>query len=290
MNLRVLGVYREVEFSPGKTSADSAIIDAVLGHLRVAGAETTAIDAVRFISDPLPDVHMVLAMCQGSEALRRLAAIEESGAVTLNSALAIRNCYRDLLGAGLMRAGVPVPEGALVRTSTPLDMKQLRTLNLTAPMYVKRGEVHALGPEDVSRVDGLEQLQETLVRFSRRGVPLAYVQQEAVGEVVKFYGVGGGAEYFTLIPGRGRLTRPPRRACLIRRVSPPRHWASKYGAGTRSCEENNTRSSISMIGPVSSESAKAPRVLSRADACECFDVIRRAATSRFDGDATSRFD
>jgi hypothetical protein len=205
MNLRVLGVYRELEFSPGKTSADSAIIDAVLGHLRVAGAETTAIDAVRFISDPLPDVHMVLAMCQGSEALRRLAAIEESGAVTLNSALAIRNCYRDLLGAGLMRAGVPVPEGALVRTSTPLDMKQLRTLNLTAPMYVKRGELHALGPEDVSRVDGLEQLQETLVRFSRRGVPLAYVQQEAVGEVVKFYGVGGGAEYFTLIPGDGEI-------------------------------------------------------------------------------------
>jgi glutathione synthase/RimK-type ligase-like ATP-grasp enzyme len=201
MNLRVLGVYREVEFSPGKATADGAIIDAVLGHLRVAGAETTAIDAVRFISDPLPDVHMVLAMCQGSEALRRLAAIEESGAVTLNSALAIRNCYRDLLGAGLMRAGVPVPEGALVRTSAPLDMKELRTLNLSAPMYVKRGELHALGPEDVSRVDGLEQLQETLVRFSRRGVPLAYVQQEAVGEVVKFYGVGGGAEYFTLIPG-----------------------------------------------------------------------------------------
>jgi hypothetical protein len=92
-----------------------------------------------------------------------------------------------------------------VRTSTPLDMKQLRTLNLTAPMYVKRGEVHALGPEDVSRVDGLEQLQETLVRFSRRGVPLAYVQQEAVGEVVKFYGVGGGAEYFTLIPGEREI-------------------------------------------------------------------------------------
>jgi hypothetical protein len=205
MNLRVLGVYREVEFSPGKTRADGAIIDAVLTHLRAAGAETTAIDAVRFISDPLPDVHMVLAMCQGSEALRRLAAIEESGAVTLNSALAIRNCYRDLLGAGLMRAGVPVPEGALVRTSEPLDLKQLRTLNLSAPMYVKRGEVHALGPEDVSRIDGLEQLQETLVRFSRRGVPLAYVQQEAVGEVVKFYGVGGGAEYFTLIPGDGEI-------------------------------------------------------------------------------------
>lgn len=198
MNLRILGVYREVEFSPGKAQADRAIVDAVLRELHAAGAETIAIDAVRFISDPLPDVHMVLAMCQGGEALSRLAAVEESGAVTLNSALAIRNCYRDLLGAGLMRAGVPVPEGALVSTGTPLDLKPLRTLDLSAPMYVKRGDLHALAPGDVRRIEGLGQLEATLLRFARRGVPLAYVQQEAVGEVVKFYGVGGG-EYFSAI-------------------------------------------------------------------------------------------
>jgi len=198
MNLRILGVYREVEFSPGKAQADRAIVDAVLRELRAAGAETIAIDAVRFISDPLPDVHMVLAMCQGAQALSRLAAVEESGAVTLNSALAIRNCYRDLLGAGLMRAGVPVPEGALVSTGTPLDLKPLRTLDLSAPMYVKRGDLHALAAGDVRRIEGLGQLEATLLRFARRGVPSAYVQQEAVGEVVKFYGVGGG-EYFSAI-------------------------------------------------------------------------------------------
>lgn len=205
MNLRILGVYREAEFSPGKAEADAAIIDAVLGQLRAAGADTVAIDAVRFISDPLPEVHMVLAMCQGGQALSRLAAVEESGAVTLNSALAIRNCYRDLLGAGLMRAGVPVPEGALVRTEAPLDMKPLRTLDLSAPMYVKRGDLHALGPDDVRRVEGLEQLEATLLRFARRRVRLAYVQQEAAGEVVKFYGVGGG-EYFSAVPGGDALS------------------------------------------------------------------------------------
>jgi hypothetical protein len=198
MNLRILGVYREAEFSPGKVAADGAIIDEVLGHLRAAGVDTMAIDAVRFISDPLPEVHMVLAMCQGAQALSRLAAVEESGAVTLNSALAIRNCYRDLLGAGLMRAGIPTPEGAVVRTASPLDLKPLRTLELSAPMYVKRGDLHALGPNDVRRVEGLEQLEATLLRFARRGVASAYVQQEAVGEEVKFYGVGRG-EYFSAV-------------------------------------------------------------------------------------------
>lgn len=205
MNLRILGVYREAEFSPGKADADRAIIDSVLRELSTAGAQTMAIDAVRFISDPLPEVHMVLAMCQGAEALSRLAAVEESGAVTLNSALAVRNCYRDLLGAGLMRAGVPVPEGALVSTATPLDLKPLRTLDLSAPMYVKRGDMHALGPGDVRRIEGLEQLEATLLRFNRRGVPRAYVQQEVVGDVVKFYGVGG-SEYFRAIPAGDEIS------------------------------------------------------------------------------------
>jgi hypothetical protein len=202
MNTRVLGVYREIEFSPDKVEADAAIIDNVLAHLRAAGAKTVALDAQRFNTEAVADVQLVIAMCQGPQSLNRLAAVEESGAVTINSALAIRNCYRDLLGAGLMRAGVPVPEGALVRTEGPLDVKTLRVLDLTSPMYVKRGDMHALGPGDVQRVDGLEQLEATLMRFSRRGIVRAYVQQEAIGTVVKFYGVGA-AEYFSAVCEEG---------------------------------------------------------------------------------------
>jgi hypothetical protein len=198
MNPRILGVYREVEFSPGKVEADAAIIDAVLAELGNYGAETRTIDAAQLSSEPPPDAHMVLAMCQGERALSLLAAIEKAGAVTINSALAIRNCYRDLLGAGLTRAGVPAPDGVAVSTATPFDLKPLRALDLSAPMYVKRGDLHALHPDDVQRVDGLDQLEATLLRFARRQIRVAYVQQEATGEVVKFYGVSGG-EYFTAI-------------------------------------------------------------------------------------------
>ena len=66
-------------------------------------------------------------------------------------------------------------------------------------MYVKRGDLHALGPGDVQRVEGLEQLEATLMRFARRGLTTAYVQQEVAGNVVKFYGVGGGG-YFAAAP------------------------------------------------------------------------------------------
>jgi glutathione synthase/RimK-type ligase-like ATP-grasp enzyme len=180
MNIRVMGVYRETEFSPGKVEADAAIIERVLAHLSAAGAKTSAVNASRFVSESLPDAQLVLAMCQGGPALSRLAAAEEAGAVTINSALAIRNCYRDLLGNGLLRAGVPTPEGGLVRTSEPFDLKPLRGLDLSSPMYVKRGDLHALGPTDVRRVEGLEQLEAMLLRFS-----VAMPEEGVTGEGVK---------------------------------------------------------------------------------------------------------
>jgi glutathione synthase/RimK-type ligase-like ATP-grasp enzyme len=202
MKIRVMGVYREPEYSPGKVEADAAILDAVIDQLRVLGAETTMVDSARFARGEFQAPHLVLAMCQGEQGLARLSTYEEAGAVVINSALAIRNCYRDLLGAGLMRAGVPVPEGVLVRTATPLDLKPLRTIDLSSPMYVKRGDLHALGPHDVQRVEDLEQLAATLMGFARRGLQLAYVQQEVIGEVVKFYGVSGG-EYFATVADHG---------------------------------------------------------------------------------------
>jgi glutathione synthase/RimK-type ligase-like ATP-grasp enzyme len=201
MNLRVVGVYREPEFSPGKIAADAAILDQALNRLRAEGASTEAMTASRFSADPPENIGLIMAMCQGAPALSQLASMNEAGAVTINSALAIRNCYRDLLAAGLTRAGVPTPEGALLGTTIPLDLKRLRTLDLSRPVYVKRGNVHALGPDDVRRTQGLEELEQTLTHFARRGIDLVYVQQEVTGTLVKFYGVCD--EFFSAIPCHG---------------------------------------------------------------------------------------
>jgi glutathione synthase/RimK-type ligase-like ATP-grasp enzyme len=214
MNVQVVGVYREPEFSPGKIAADAAILDHVLAHLQDEGARTAAMTAARFTAEPPDNVDLVIAMCQGAPALSQLASMLEAGAVTINSALAIRNCYRDLLAAGLMRAGVPIPEGVLVPTSLPLDPKPLRALNTSAPIYVKRGNLHALGPDDVRRVEGREQLETALVHFARRGINLAYLQQEVAGAIVKFYGVGEA--YFAAIPEDGHLLKDSMKLTLER--------------------------------------------------------------------------
>ena len=201
--MRALGVYREAEFSPGKVEHDAAILDAALAELKRHGVEVSAISAARLVDDPPAGADLVLAMCQGERALGRLVALEQQGAIAVNSALAIRNCYRDLLCAGLIHAGVPVPAGALVRTGLrPPDLSPLGVLDLDAPMFVKRGDLHALAPDDVQRVESRGALRSALAEMAERGVPVAYVQQAVEGRVVKFYGVSGG-EFFAALDEEG---------------------------------------------------------------------------------------
>jgi glutathione synthase/RimK-type ligase-like ATP-grasp enzyme len=206
MTMRALGVYRETEFSPGKVEHDAAILDAVLAELKRQDVEVSATSAARFVEEPPGAVDLVLAMCQGERALGRLVALEQRGAIAINSALAIRNCYRDLLCAGLVHAGVPVPTGALVRTDArPPDLTPLGVLDLDAPMFVKRGDLHALAPDDVQRVQSRGALRAALAGMAQRGVTIAYVQQAVEGRVIKFYGVSGG-EYFTTLVEEGPLS------------------------------------------------------------------------------------
>ena len=204
--MRALGVYRETEFSPGKVEHDAAILDAVLAELKRQGVEVSSRSAARFVDEPSGGVDLVLAMCQGERALGRLVALEQQGAIAINSALAIRNCYRDLLCAGLVHAGVPIPTGALVRTDArPPDLTPLAVLDLDAPMFVKRGDLHALAPDDVQRVQSRGALRAALAGLAQRGVTIAYVQQAVEGRVIKFYGVSGG-EYFAALVEEGPIS------------------------------------------------------------------------------------
>jgi glutathione synthase/RimK-type ligase-like ATP-grasp enzyme len=204
MSHRAIGIYREPEFSPGKVDVDAAILDATLAELAREGIETFTLDARAFAAAPPAPADLVLAMCQGAGALKRLAEMEQRGAVAINSALAIRNCYRDLLGLGLARSGVATPPGALIATAAPAEVRAVTALDLSLPVYVKRGDLHALGADDVQRLRGQAQIESALESFASRGIRQVYVQQEVEGRVVKFYGVSGGT-YFSAVADDGEV-------------------------------------------------------------------------------------
>ena len=206
MKRRAIGIYREPEFSPGKVEPDAAILNGVMAELAAHGIEIATVDAHAFAAGTEPvDAEIILAMCQSERALRRLAELEGGGAVAVNSALAIRNCYRDLLGAGLLRAGVPVPEGALMATAMPFDARLLARLDLDAGVFVKRGDLHALGADDVQHAMGRARVTDIVDGFGRRGIGAVYVQQAKPGHTVKFYGVSG-AEYFNVVAQEGEVS------------------------------------------------------------------------------------
>jgi glutathione synthase/RimK-type ligase-like ATP-grasp enzyme len=211
MSYRALGIYREPEFSPGKVEADAAILDATLAELKREGLQTLALDADRFASCASVRPDLVLPMCQGARALKRLAEVEQAGAIPINSALSIRNCYRDLLASGLEQAGAPTPPGALIATDEALDARKLAGLDLSAGVFVKRGDLHALAPEDVQRASDRAEVESILADFARRGVRFAYLQQEVVGRVVKFYGVSGSS-HFSVHPEDGEVEEAAVRA------------------------------------------------------------------------------
>ncbi len=209
----MLAVYRERQFSPGKVEADAAILDAVLGELLGQGFESVAVTGENFSRQSPsadPRLAVVLAMCQGRDALAHLSWFEQAGIITVNTARSIRNCYRDTLNTRLAQVGIPTPVAVLLSTSmsasdlAAAEGSALGGIDLGRRLYVKRGDLHALGPDDVVAVDGLGQFCEALANFARRGVKLAFAQQEAKGRLVKFYGVSG-EQYFAALVQEGAL-------------------------------------------------------------------------------------
>lgn len=190
--MTVLGVYRERVFSPGKVNEDAAILDGALGELASQGIPCRAVypeELERFSVRP----PWVLNMAQSESVLSILEAWGRDGSCIVNSAQAIRNCYRKALLPILKQAHLPLPESMLL----PLREVEQRAARGDSFLgcWIKRGDVHAMAPGDVMRVLSAEGLGEALQTFRQRGVRDLLIQKHVEGREVKFYAVRGG--YFS---------------------------------------------------------------------------------------------
>jgi glutathione synthase/RimK-type ligase-like ATP-grasp enzyme len=192
MTVQLLGVYRERRFSPGVHAAgDAAILELTQAALERAGYQTALI-APECLSAQSPAARVVFAMCQSLEALTVLQRWEQQGILVLNTPAAVRACYRLALVAALHKAALPCPRSVVI----PLVEAAVTPSWPPFPdhpegCWIKRGDVHAMQPDDVVFVDHAAAWQQHLARFADRGIRHAVVQQHLPGQEVKFYAVRG---------------------------------------------------------------------------------------------------
>ncbi len=177
------GVYREIAHSPGRETDDAEILRATAARLEALGFSV----ALRS-PDELPETHdfdavprCLFVMCEQVPVVEKLAAWEKRGARIVNRPSGIRNTDRERTIALFEKHRVPFPRSVLVQTVSGAAFP--------GPCWIKRGDIHATQPDDVSFAADPEALAERLARLSSRGIASAVVQDHVSGDLVKFYGV-----------------------------------------------------------------------------------------------------
>jgi glutathione synthase/RimK-type ligase-like ATP-grasp enzyme len=186
---RLLGLYRERQYSPGRhLSNDVLLLDQIAHRLRERdfSVDLYTLDEAE---SRRKDAAIIFSMCQGKSALENLADWEREGVEIINSPRAALNTHRDRLPALMVQAGVSFPQTRLVDTH---EKASLGALDLNGGIWLKRGDVHASVTADVQWVDSVERLDAGMADFARRGINLAALQTHRAGDEIKFYGVANG--------------------------------------------------------------------------------------------------
>ena len=186
---RLLGLYRERQYSPGRhLSNDMLLLDHIAHRLR---EREFAVDlgTLDEAESRRAEAAIIFSMCQGRAALENLAEWEREGTRIINSPQAALNTHRDRLPALMVEAGISFPPTHLVSTREKAD---LGSLDLNGGIWLKRGDVHASVTADVQWVDSVERLDAGLADFAKRGIDAAALQAHRAGDEIKFYGVAGG--------------------------------------------------------------------------------------------------
>ena len=186
--IRCLGIMRERAHSPGRETDDAQILGLTGKALESMGFEVEVIDPedLGTVPDRQPDG--VFLMCERVEALERLREWEIDGVRLVNSPVAVSNTYRERMIELLAEANVQFIPSRVVSTA-----EQLGTLKL--PLWVKRADVHNTQDGDVVFATSHEIAAQALAQMASRDIPRAVIQDHVAGDLVKFYGIGGGGAH-----------------------------------------------------------------------------------------------
>ena len=182
------GIFRERAHSPGRESDDAEILRLAGKHLEAKGLQVVLKTPEEAFAEPDGRPAGVFFMCERVEALAQLSAWEADGVPHVNSPRAVLNTYRDRMIAQFEEAGVPFIPSTLVTTAAT-------DVEVAEPVWVKRADVHNTQEGDVVFARTAGAVREALGGLAARGIARAVLQPHVPGDLIKFYGIGGGGPH-----------------------------------------------------------------------------------------------
>ena len=198
---RLLGLYRETQYSPGRHQSNDVLLLQQIAHRLREREFAVDLLSMEQAAERRSEAAIVFSMCQGRSALENLADWEREGVKIINSPRSALNTHRDRLPALMVDAGVAFPQTQLVGTRERAD---LRSLDLNGGIWLKRGDVHASVTADVQWVDSAQRLEAGMADFAKRGIDMAALQAHRAGDEIKFYGVVRGGFFHWFYSGEAR--------------------------------------------------------------------------------------
>jgi glutathione synthase/RimK-type ligase-like ATP-grasp enzyme len=224
--MKLLGIYREQIYSPGKIQEDAAILDATLNELSFPNYSTRALPAESLDGSP-NDSNCIVSMAQSNRALTILDNWQKRGIRVINSVQSVRNCYRTSLIHLLCDAKIPLPPSKILPLN---EVEKDLFFRRSARYWLKRGDVHAMQPEDVVKVASKKELVSALDHFRNRNIREVLVQEHVDGLVIKFYGIGASEYFCAFIASNGNeITSPVKQLSHLARLSAEAVGLEIYG-------------------------------------------------------------
>jgi len=199
----IVAIFRNPTYSPLQhRSNDTAILEATLTHVVRPGWRLVKTNEQEIAGGHLPAAHLYLNMCQGALASEQLMPLEADGALVVNRPSSVLNCHRHRLVKRLAGGALPFPRTLVVPSTAAVPAPALRELaGEEQRIWLKRGDVHAVRPEDVVQV-ATADVRTAMAAFAARGIPWVAFQQHVPGPIVKFYAVADG-RFFRWYPATG---------------------------------------------------------------------------------------
>lgn len=190
--MKILGIRRDVYYSPNLAGNDAAIFMAVMDELRVKGHEIACINENEMVDMDFDSYGRVVTMARDVELLAMLKKRNvERQTPFFNTVSGILTCSDKGAVANIMQE-IDIPQPAFIPSQNrELPISEKGVSNIPFPLWLKKCDGCTEYSYDTAFCPTKKELEQAVRKMKDAGYQHWMVQAHQVGDLVKFYGVEG---------------------------------------------------------------------------------------------------